>query len=482
MFLSRTEFDLEYPKYYKLEESRMSPSFILFKIFFEKNGRVVSVIRSCALVGVSSYFTYLFWTHIYEIMKVLIPILIVFSGLSFVISYLYRSKIANSSILHSIKEARNPSSSMLFFRSLLLFATDVNEFCPVLESGEFAGLIKILTLPFNGSYWKNIIKKLYTSSASFIERVRMKFRNRILKMLALCTCYILAPFISALSASIIFLILTVIAITYPTSHMVIMFCASVVFEYNFDDSRCPRFLKFLLLFYLGLITMFLISTIIVMTYAIQSFLLGLFLNLIYFIPYLAFFSVLTFYCGNYWKTMEEKYLVLKRLIYEACQDIQCVNDDCIPNRHPKREKKVLPVVSKELYDNIREKLLPYDTNLFYFGLKIFWAFAFSFGILKMIEMLNEFNVTGLVQVITTASLGVMPHIFNMIALKTSEEKKKVREEKLKLNVKYMVEDFVHEDPELARTVLIIERSCHSPRYATTEENFQPENIQYVSSV
>ena len=143
-----------------------------------------------------------------------------------------------------------------------------------------------------------------------------------------------------------------------------------------------------------------------------------------------------------------------------------------------REEKVLPVVSKELYDKIREKFLPYDTNLFYFALKISWAFVFSSGIFSLINMLNEFSVTGVVQVITTASLGVMPHIFNMIGLKTSEEKKKAREEKLKLNVKYMVEDFVREDPELARTVLIIQQSND----ATSEENFQPENIQYESSV
>jgi hypothetical protein len=154
--------------------------------------------------------------------------------------------------------------------------------------------------------------------------------------------------------------------------------------------------------------------------------------------------------------MEEKYCVLKRLIYEACRDKQQVYNGCIPNRHPKREEKVLPVVSKELYDKIREKLLPYHTNLFYLGLKIFWSFVFSFGILKLINMLNEFNVTGVVQVVTTASLGIMPHIFNMVGLKTSEEWKKAWEEKLKLNVKSMVEELVGEDSERVRTVLIMD--------------------------
>ncbi|CAB4036203.1 Hypothetical predicted protein [Paramuricea clavata] len=176
--------------------------------------------------------------------------------------------------------------------------------------------------------------------------------------------------------------------------------------------------------------------------------------------------------------MEEKYCVLKRLIYEACRDKQQVNNGCIPNRHPKRKEKVLPVVSKELYDKIREELLPYDTNLFYLGLKLFWSFVFSFGILQLINMLNELNVTGVVQVVTTASLGIMPHIFNMVASKRSEERKKAWEEELKLNVKYMVEDLIREDPELARTILIKD----GDNDGTTSVGEVVENIQYESSV
>jgi hypothetical protein len=176
--------------------------------------------------------------------------------------------------------------------------------------------------------------------------------------------------------------------------------------------------------------------------------------------------------------MEEKYCVLKRLIYEACRDKQQVKNGCIPNRHPKREERALPVVSKELYDKIREELLPYDTNLFYFGLKIFWSFVLSFGILQLINMLNEFNVTGVVQVVTTASLGIMPHIFNMVASKTSVERKKASEEKLKLNVKYMVEELVGEDSERVRTVLIMEKDNDD---TTPEENIQDSEPVQASS-
>ena len=52
VFLSRTEFDLKYPEYYKLEESMMSPFSILCKVIWDENGRVVSFIYSLILLGV----------------------------------------------------------------------------------------------------------------------------------------------------------------------------------------------------------------------------------------------------------------------------------------------------------------------------------------------------------------------------------------------------------------------------------------------
>ena len=46
VLVSRSEFDLKYPEYYKLEESMISPCSILLKVFWDGNGRVVSFIRS----------------------------------------------------------------------------------------------------------------------------------------------------------------------------------------------------------------------------------------------------------------------------------------------------------------------------------------------------------------------------------------------------------------------------------------------------
>ena len=458
VLLSHTEFDLKYPKYYRREESRMSPSFILFKFIWEENGRVASFIRSCVLIVGFSYCTYLFfWSLKLIILNVFMLILFLFWGLSFSISYLYRSKITDSNILLiKIKKERNRSLYGVYSFKIVQY---VNELHQEVDSRAFAGVIKILTLPFNINLWRKIMKKLHSLFTIFTTCVDKRFRNRIFKNFALCTCYVLAVPICFLYVCIVFLVVIIIVITYNLDCTAYMLYLIQNLEYKIE-SNCSRFLS---LFHVIGLLFFLFLTLNVIIRAIQSFLLGLFLNLIYFIPYFAFFSVLTFYCCSYWKTMEEKYWVLKRLIYEACRDKQQVNNGCIPNRHPKRKEKVLPVVSKELYDTIREKLLPYYTNLFYLGLKLFWSFVFSFGILKLISMLNELNVTGVVQVVTTASLGIMPHVFNMVALKINEERKKASEEKFKLNVNYMVEDLIREDPELAWTVIIQENDVRTSK-------------------
>ena len=471
VLLSRTEFHLKYPKYYKLEESRMSPSFILLKIIWDENIRVASFFRSCVLTGVCSYCTYLaFWS--FKILNVFSLILVLFWGLSFSISYLYRSKITDPNILlNKIKIGRN-----LYWleASHFKFPQYVDELMrQQVDSGDLARVIKLLTLPFNLNLWRKIIKKFHKLFTTYTTCVDNTLGHRILQIFALCTCYVLAVPICFLCVCIVLLLFIILIFFYPISRAGLILYEIHSLEYNINiESRCSRFLSCFHLF--GLLS-FLHLTLSVMVNAIQSFLLGLFLNLIYFIPYFAFFSVLTFYCSSYWKTMEEKYWVLKRLIYEACRDKQQVNNGCIPNRHPKREEEVLPVVSKELYDKIREELLPYDPNLFYLGLKIFWSFVFSFGIFKLINMLNEFNVTGVVQVVTTASLGIIPHIFNMVASKISEERKKASEEKLKLNVRFMVEELIREDPELARTVLIRQRILRND--VTTSVGEVVENIQ-----
>ncbi|CAB4027281.1 Hypothetical predicted protein [Paramuricea clavata] len=171
---------------------------------------------------------------------------------------------------------------------------------------------------------------------------------------------------------------------------------------------------------------------------------------------------------TYWKSLEEKYLELKRIIYDACRDRQGDNhdgntsnlqgddnDEGNTSNLPGQNETALPVVSKEVYEIIREKFLPYHTNIFYFILKVLWVVAFSCGIFELVNMLHAFHIAAAVQVVTTAGVGIMPHVFNMVALKISKEKDKAWNEKLKLNVKYILKGRIE---ERAKTVLIIQDS------------------------
>ena len=468
VLVSRSEFDLKYPEYYKLDESMISPSSILLKVFWDVDGRVVSFVRSLVLVGFISYFFFFALSFYVFIFGVWVLCLQSFSTL-------FKRRNKNSSlILNEIKERRNN-----VFQRYVRFYHNPDPLWEKGKRGDFEIVVKIILSPFNLNVWRNLVSMLYNKSIIFARCVTEWFNNRILKTLARYTCLVFAVLTCFIYACLFFCVLIVLATTYPIVILWNFFALVLRLEKCQGGFFC-RFLFFLSA--LGLF-LFLLLSVLTIVFAIMSFLLGLFLNLIYFIPYFALFSVLIFYCYTYWKTMEEKYFVLKQLIYDACLETQNINNGCIPNRHPKPNEEVLLVVSKKLYDKIREKLLPYDTNLFYCGLKMVWSIAFSLSIFALINMLNEFNVTGLFRIVTTASLGVMPYIFNMVGLKTSEAKTKAWNDQLKINVKYMVEDLTREDPELARTVLIMEEEMEEDDDATANSiSIVEENIQYESSV
>ena len=495
VFLSRTQFNLKYPEYYKLQESMMSPFSIFFKIIWEECDGKPSFIRSCLSLGIILYFIYLRFGRIEFLNAYILPFF--FWGLIFSIPCLFKPKITKSYILEKVKKTRNASSILLLTAKKFVCDSNVlrvernsnvlrvernsnvlrvERNSNVLRGGfgfenrsgtigseVFVDVIQQLTTPCNLKFWRDILP------CDFISRwFRKCGGNRIFKTLMLFLCYVFEMVIcSFLVCVAIVLSMAYLIIIFPSLYFMQLLFLAESLKYSFIEFHYAL-LYLLVAIDLGGLCLSLCYSCFVMTFAIQSFVLGLFLNLTHFIPYFAFSAVLLFYCSSYWKSMEEKYLVLKRLIYEECQGVQDVNNGCIPNRYPKRKEKVLPVVSKVLYDKIREELLPYHTNLFYFGLKIFWSLIFSYSIFKLINVLHEFNVTGAVQVVTTASLGVIPHIFNMVALKTNEEKKKALEEKLKLNVKYMVEDLVRANPELAWTVLILQENGNT----ATDENVQ----------
>ena len=443
-FTSRSDFDVEYSQYYKLEESRMSPSFIFFKIIWEENGRTIACIRYYVVtIGFMTYFTFYFKTH-----SIFIALFAFCLGgvVARVIFHFLSGESTTPSLMEitQLKNERIEFSLRGTYSFLVWCGYDAEKLRQELKICENIGMIKILTSLFNIKFWRKASETMKQKIATFTAK-HTKFNSGALKFLAVCLCY-----------TFIVLFFFIYVFYLPIVPLV-----RSLRTFKNNRSLGPSGFKLKCL-WRGLLDFWLVVPIVLLSFFLIlmpsvtiSLLSGLFLNLIFFIPHLAFFSVLTFYCISYWKSMEENYLLLKQLIYEACRDTKHDDNNFIKNRLLKRNEKVLPVVSKKLYDKIREKLLPYDENLFYLAVKLLCVFAFSFAIFQLIIMLREFEVTGFVQVLTTASLGVMPHIFNMAALKTSEQMKEAWKEKMKLNLKYMVDELVRDDSELVETEVVI---------------------------
>ena len=162
---------------------------------------------------------------------------------------------------------------------------------------------------------------------------------------------------------------------------------------------------------------------------------GLILNLNYFFPYFASIFVFLFYWSNYSKTIEKKNAITKRVILEACRETEGITTLSLANTDPKPSKGLLVIMPEEAF--------PYYTDLLYFG-KMCFFFVFSCGIFKFARMESELNFV--LQAVTTAGLGAVPHILNQIALETSEERKGVYNEQFKLNVKHKLEELILENP------------------------------------
>ena len=448
--LSYSLFDIRYSKYYKLEESTMSLSSIALRrlwkqpeMTFARHFRAVPLV----CIFLSIVYSLIFFLHSYSLMLL---------AMCFLLLLLF-ARVTPNDISHgpitSIPKIGNffihQMVSWMGYSEQILRQKD--------ESEEFEDVIALLTLPFNRKHWRKHLRKqrreLMMNGFGF-------FRFWILICL-ICVFYV--PL--CLCWSIILLYLYLIYKIVALSIALFLDINSCFFH---AVGVCIMLVGGTLFCYVSIL-------------ALQYFLLGVFLNLIYFIPYLASFSVLTFHCYSYWKSVEEKYFVLKQLIYEECRDIQRVSNGYIPNRHPKPKENVLPVVSRELYDKVREELLPYHTNLFYFSLKLLMLSIFAYCIFELVNTLHALKISAVVQVLITVSVSIVPYIFNMEKLNTSEARKKAWLEKMKLNVKYIVEELTLEDPELARTVLIIQDKSNGT--VDREQETAYENVlQYESSV
>ena len=432
MLISYSIFDQNHSQYHKLQESTMSPSSIFLKMIWKEQSIVISFVR---------------WS-------------IFLCAFSYIIHFCYKSWSALDSPVVGF--------CIAFIYVLVAVIT-----LDCVQSGseiklENKGLEWKVTLPFNIKHLTNdnnlegvknfIIETPHAVSSS---------GNGMLRSSGQYTCYLLklllVLLLVCLFIPLFFIGLYIYIFTYKLPIAAIMVSCEAVgtkfdrltwsptrYMQNFARTICLT----LFLILLCVFVIFLHYICYVLPFAIQSFLLGLFLNLISFIPYLASFYVFTFYCCTYWKSLEEKYFVLKLLIYEACRDKEENNDNV--NRYLEQNEKKISVVSKELYENIRERLLPYHTNVLWIVLKILWLSMFSYGIFVLVDMLHTFNTTAVVQVVTTASVSILPKVFDMAAWKIDDaETKEAWKAELKLNVKSRGDKLTAERQELAKAVLIV---------------------------
>ena len=117
--------------------------------------------------------------------------------------------------------------------------------------------------------------------------------------------------------------------------------------------------------------------------------------------------------------------------------------------------EIVLVVSEELYDNIRERLLPYHWNLFWYVLNIFGISIFAYISLALVRVLQANDVSSTVQLLTTFSVGAFPYIMNIAAAKKGEKQKDTWEKQLKHRVKPLVDTNAGDNPNFRRTQLII---------------------------
>ena len=189
------------------------------------------------------------------------------------------------------------------------------------------------------------------------------------------------------------------------------------------------------------------------------FTIGLFLNgetyINYFLPLFTFL----FYSWTNWKSsVETKYLVLITNIYEVCKESTPVQPTALANSesatpvqsgverdesaNDAETKPVIklngdgePIILKTLYDDVREKFLPYHRVLFYYFLGIFFVTVFAYFLYTMMSLSEKSGITRSVQIIGSMAATTLPIIFDFVWKKNSDEQKAANAIALKSKLK-----------------------------------------------
>ena len=156
--------------------------------------------------------------------------------------------------------------------------------------------------------------------------------------------------------------------------------------------------------------------------------------------------------------IETKYLVLITNIYEVCKESTPVQPTALANSesatpvqsgverdesaNDAETKPVIklngdgePIILKTLYDDVREKFLPYHRVLFYYFLGIFFVTVFAYFLYTMMSLSEKSGITRSVQIIGSMAATTLPIIFDFVWKKNSDEQKAANAIALKSKLK-----------------------------------------------
>ena len=171
--------------------------------------------------------------------------------------------------------------------------------------------------------------------------------------------------------------------------------------------------------------------------------IGLFLNAEIYSPYVLPLCTIVFYSWTKWRSaVETKYLVLITNIYKVCKESCVDSDECSENVSEnsgtfndtdrslstnlftiESSEEGEPVISKELYDKVRETILPYHQTLFHYYKGVFFIAVFGYLLYILMSLSQKSGISGSVQIIGTISASSLPFIFDFVWKNKSDEQK-----------------------------------------------------------
>ena len=165
------------------------------------------------------------------------------------------------------------------------------------------------------------------------------------------------------------------------------------------------------------------------------FTIGVFLNGEIYSPYILPLCTILFYSWTKWRSsVETKYLVLLTTLYKVCMEND-KNTSQSPPSPIEKDKEGEPIISKKIYNSVREKMLPYDRILFQYFQGVFFIVLFAYVLYILMSLAQASGISGPVQVISTISAASIPFIFDSVWKKNSDEQKEADSIALKSKLK-----------------------------------------------